>query len=82
MKAEILYTDVDEQVSIGTFVLKAGKVEIMCPPDTRAAMTRILKEKLRDKSGKRWGVEQGAARWMRLLPMNYDGARMRATLEE
>jgi len=73
------------QVETGSFVLQNGKVVIMADTEKgRRILGETLKRKLHinDEFRVRIGVEAGAERWMRQLPRNYDGARVRAKLEE
>ena len=75
----------DKQCEVGSFVLRGGTVEIEpVTPDGYEILARILKRPLRtDDTGEyRIRVEEDPERWMRLLPLNYDGARVRAELEE
>jgi hypothetical protein len=85
MKVDMLVwmDEEDGMGNIGSFILKGGKVEVVpTVPEYRRMLDAILKRKLRDRNGKRWGVGHGAAHWLRLLPLNYDGARMRADLSQ
>ncbi len=75
----------DEQGEVGSFVLRDGSrvVEIdPVTPDAPMILGRILQRELRTKDGRRIPVAQNPELWMRSLPMNYDGAYVRAELEE
>jgi len=75
----------DEQGDRGSFVLRNGRVDIEpVTPDAFQALSKIRDRALRiDSTGRvRIRVEEDPERWMRLLPLNYDGARVRAELEE
>jgi hypothetical protein len=75
----------EQQRAVGRFVLRDRKVEIEAlTPDGHGILSRILKRALRtdDTGGHRIRVEENPERWVRLLPMNYDGAQVRAELEE
>jgi len=75
----------DQQGDRGSFVLRNGKVEIEpVTPDAFAILSKIRQRALRtDNTGQfRIRVEENPERWMRLLPLNYDGAQVRAELEE
>lgn len=75
----------DDQGEIGSFVLlrNARTVTIeSVTPDAPEVLGEILQRTLRTKDNRRISVGQDPELWMRSLPLNYDGAQVRAELEE
>jgi len=83
MKVRMFYRDGSKFEEVGRFQLHNNRVTIISSTkDGDSLLSEILRRKLRMANGNRIGVEAGPELWLRQLPLNYDGAAVRAKLEE
>jgi hypothetical protein len=79
----MFYRKGTEFEEVGRFQLQKNRVTIISSTkDGESLLSEILRRKLRMANGNRIGIEAGSELWLRQLPLNYDGAAVRAKLEE
>lgn len=82
MRVTMLVTELEGQRNLGAFVLRDGRVAIEgADADGFLVLREILGESLLGEQDRPVTSNQPEA-WLRALPWNYNGSRLRAELSE